>query len=824
MPPSISEKLITGKKLRERGKYKEALELALNIENNEKLTSEERVKWMIFKGDIYTRQGKAEDALEITEQAYQESLQQGNKLQALDALGIKGFSYWLLRDYEKYYELMNEREKLFNSITGATSHELIKRKAALMSGKAGVHVMKNEWDLALKYQQKALRLFEEVDDKINIAVNLYYAGVEYYQLGKLNQALKCEKQVLALKGIHNYSTIRALNFIGEIYRTKGELELALDYYKQALKLAEELDNKPTIIESLNSLGLINYELGELEQSLKFLKKCVTIAEKQKIPYHLVFAFNQLIKIYVAKNSIEEARHYLQCLQDLRNQYKIKIFNQLYRIANAYLLKRSAECNDLDEAERLLRQVTEDDKNTRNLTEIALVYLCEILLNKISKTNSSEILEEIKSITTRLLKISEEQHSYRWLVHTHLLQGKISLVEKDINGARILFSQAQQMAEWHGLSILARKISSEHDLILEDIEKWEELHNTNAPLSERIKFSSMATTLEVLEGNQRLEITELEREDPILLAVMSKTGYMIFTNPFSVEVPFDESRIGEFVTYFNSISGQMYSESLDRAKFGDHTIILKTLDSISFCYLFEGESYAAQLRLNNFCESIKKNPHIKEILNTAIHTGHTINIEDHPKLEILIAENFLSDPQKFQVSHEEDELQKLVKKSRKIRKRKESRKKRISRTFKSEILIEVISLLLYLTSHLLFLAVVHNIPLSGIFPNITDALVYVVLTLYLGIACHLLVLALLVINWQNERIKNKAVNREIIIQIIALILFLTAHFFYLSYVGGISKLEWTGEKYAVFIDIFLFPGFGCQILVIYLIIDDYTKNY
>ncbi|MHA2473455.1 MAG: tetratricopeptide repeat protein, partial [Promethearchaeota archaeon] len=328
MPTSISEKLVTGKKLREKGKYKEALELVLNIEKNERLTSDERVEWMIFKGDIYNRLGKSDDALEITEQAYQESLQQGNKLRALDALGIKSFSYWLLRDYEKFYELINEWENLFNSVAGPSSQELTKRKAALMAGKSGFHFSKAEWDLALKFQQKALRLYMEIDDRINIAFNLYYVAVIFFTLGKLNQALNCLKQLLTLKGIRNYDTIRALNLIGGIYNTKGELDLALDYYKQALGLAEKLDNVPNIIESYYSLGMIYYEKGKLEQAFEFQLKCIKLSEEYKIPYYLMFAFNQLIKIHVANDSMEQARLYLSRMKKLTDNYKIRLYYHL----------------------------------------------------------------------------------------------------------------------------------------------------------------------------------------------------------------------------------------------------------------------------------------------------------------------------------------------------------------------------------------------------------------------------------------------------------------------------------------------------------------
>jgi tetratricopeptide (TPR) repeat protein len=824
LPTSISEKLITGRKLREKGKYQEALELALYLEKDKDQTSEEKVECMIFKGRVYIDLGKSNNALEIAEQVYQVSQEMGNSLKTLDALNIKALTYWQLRNFVKAKDVIIEFEKIFNTITGVKSRELTKRKAWLMAGKAGIHVINGDWEDALQFQLKAVNLHEEIDDKIGMSFNLYYAAIECLLLGNLDQALKCGKKAVALKEIRNKETISSLNILGDIYRTKGELDLAVDYAEQALELAKELDNIPSIIESLYNLGQIFYIRGELEKASKLLKQSILLSDEHQIPSWLMPAFLQLVRTLVDDKSVEEAKKYLQRMQVLRDQHKIITYYHYYRIAKAYILKNSFLVNEVEEAERLLREVTGDKKDFGPTTNIALIYLCEILLSRTSKTDNPEILGEIKSIITRLLEIAEKQHSYRWLVYTLLLQAKLALIEKNIDDARTLFTQAQHMAEWHNLSILARIISGEHDNFLENLEKWEELHKTNTPISERIEFSGMSNLLENMSEKRRIKIPELEPEYPVLLTIMSKTGYIIFTNPFSVEIPFDESRIGEFVSFFNSISSQMYSESLDRAKFGDHTIILRTLDSISFCYLFEGESYIAQLRLNRFCEAIKEDTTIMRMLKTAMQTGQTLIIEDNPELESLIAKNFLSDPQKFQTTHEADEVQKLVKKSRRIRKRFTSRWKRISRTVKSEIMVEVMSLLLYLTSHLLWLAHIGDIKILGIIPGITEVRDYINLTLFLAVGCQLIVLAFLIMNWQNKSIKNKIINKAIIIQIVALILLLTAHFFYLSHQGFLDKLNWTDTKYTFFIDIALFPGFGCQILVIYLIIDDYMKHY
>jgi len=66
------------------------------------------------------------------------------------------------------------------------------------------------------------------------------------------------------------------------------------------------------------------------------------------------------------------------------------------------------------------------------------------------------------------------------------------------------------------------------------------------------------------------------------------------------------------------------------------------------YIFRGESYSAQRKLNNFLESIKENKRFIEILNKSIQTGKQILSREIPDLEELITKSFLSDPKVFQI--------------------------------------------------------------------------------------------------------------------------------------------------------------------------------
>ncbi|MHA1355484.1 MAG: hypothetical protein ACTSR1_09960 [Candidatus Heimdallarchaeota archaeon] len=119
------------------------------------------------------------------------------------------------------------------------------------------------------------------------------------------------------------------------------------------------------------------------------------------------------------------------------------------------------------------------------------------------TGNEEVVEEILPVIDELKSFAEKQESFSTLAETHLLQAKISLVSLNIGEARRYITEAQQIAEKYGLNLLARKISSEHDAILEGLNVWEDFKKNKAPVSERLKFVDLDGYINRIQKKNRL---------------------------------------------------------------------------------------------------------------------------------------------------------------------------------------------------------------------------------------------------------------------------------------------------------------------------------
>jgi hypothetical protein len=273
--------------------------------------------------------------------------------------------------------------------------------------------------------------------------------------------------------------------------------------------------------------------------------------------------------------------------------------------------------------------------------MVLLNLCELLLADLQLTNEVEVLEEIKPLISQLLDLSEKSKSFWILGETYLLQAKLALISLNLEEARKFLTQGQKTAERYGLNLLARKISNEHDVLLKQLELWENFKHSKAPLAERLELARLNNQMKLMTQRRVVLPLEISEEEPILLLIISEGGKPLFSQSFIEDQSFEDHLIGGFLSAFNSFIDEIFSGELDRASFGEHTLLINSITPFFICYIFKGQSYSAQRRLNYFLERITDDKNIWENFERYYQLNQEIQIKDIPALEPLIKEIFVN---------------------------------------------------------------------------------------------------------------------------------------------------------------------------------------
>ncbi|MHA1988433.1 MAG: hypothetical protein ACW98D_17525 [Promethearchaeota archaeon] len=641
IPDLIKEKLKNVKKLFHQGLVFKALDTLKDFEQKIDPTSEDQLYCYILKSNIFHELGQLTKALKFAEKACDFSQDFGNKPFLIDSYIAKAWALLDLGELDTVLNLISKGENLLNKLTTIPKPDIARRESHLKLIRSATLFYKNRnINKALEYGEESLKLSEEHGNYKEIALALEINSRYYFVIGNLEKALENLNRCLKVqRAYRKHDDWKIFKDLGVINGVIGELDLALEYTKQSLALAEEIGNKNYIGQCLNNSSLIYRQKGNLEDALKVLERNLGIWEELDNKMRLIAGLDSLFIVSLDNNYIKQAEQYFLRMKQVNEQVKAKLPDVACRVNEALLLKISSRSLDKERAKRILQQVVEEDVISWEFTERALLHLCDIFLCELQKYNNQEVLIEVKLLINRLTEFAELQHSFRLLAETNLLQGKLALIQMNMGDARQLFTKAERIADEHGLHLLARTISTEHDNLLEQLEKWEYFQKAEAPVSERLKIVEIEKTLEHMMGKNMIEPPDLVEEDPILLIIMSKAGNTFFNHTFIKNWDYGEL-FSSFISAFNTFSSEIFAENIDRIKIGENIIFIKPVEPFVACYVSKGQSYPAIKKLNKFSDSIKNKKEIWDILKKAASSNRELSIKNSTLLEDLVNEIFI----------------------------------------------------------------------------------------------------------------------------------------------------------------------------------------
>ena len=625
---TYSQKFAAVNKLITKGEYEEALQIVEKIEKNKKISNKDQIRCIISKSNILNKLGRYDQALLHSESAFQKSKKKDFPLFTLDATIAKAYSLWRLGKLDESLETISKNEHILLKINQKKSKKISKRKAGLRRIQGVVFHTKGELEEALEYYQESLELYKEVDEKQEISSILNNLGVLCRNKGDLYTALKYYEESLEIyQEIGNKDDIAAsFNNIGNIYRFQGELDQALEFYKDSLKIWEGVGNIQYIALVFTNIAEIYQQKGDFETSYIYLKKGLKLREQIGNKQEIAMSLYYLISESLDADYKDRALRYLDRLKEINNLNENPFLNQLNKVAQAEILKKSTRMRDKAKAQDLLQEVVEDEISDHSLTITALIGLCELLLDELKISCDQDVLTLLQSIVASLLEIAQYQDSHDLLAKTYWFQSQLALVDLELDKAKELLEKAQRIAEEKGLRRLAMHISSDHDALLDQLKQWEEYITKSVSLKDRLEFAQLGELVVRLMKRGEIDIPQILCEEPVMLLILAESGTPLFSKNYLEGSELDGILIGGFLAAIISFSKETFSTegSVERIKHQEYTLLLKPKKPFLFCYVIKGQTYSALQKLEAFTKIISTSTSAWNDLISSIRTSKALN--------------------------------------------------------------------------------------------------------------------------------------------------------------------------------------------------------
>lgn len=521
----------------------------------------------------------------------------------------------------------------------------IPRLASTLKNFGTCYLRTGNLDLALEYYLQSLFIYKGLRNYHEIADLCNNIGIVYKQKGLLDIALNIFDTCLYLyqeKG-NKQKIAYSHNNIGTVYQRKGELSKALEYYLQSLDLKKEFGNNQDIALTTTNIGQIYQFMGDQTKALEYYEQSLTIKNEIGNSLEIIFSLFYLTHISIDMNLLEKARMYLREMQKIEIQAQNKIITQRTDIARTALLLKSNIEEDIIFAEKLLTDIVEGKIIDHNLTILASLNLCYLLIDKLSAEEEHQKYEGIENLVHKIVQNAKDQQSHMLLAEAYWLQSRFALVNEDIKEAQHLLTQAQQISEKWGYKGLAMRISSDHDKLLDQFDKWQGAYNQKISISERVDLAQIEDLVIKLIQRVNIEVPDLDEEIPIQLIILKETGVPMVSVNFYAKKQFKSELLKKLIETINSFLFGRFSEieDIERIKYEDYTIIIRKIGSMFFCYVFKGHSYYSLMKLGRFIEKITITSPVWNTLNNVIDNPRKMSKSIKTMIEGLAKEIFFS---------------------------------------------------------------------------------------------------------------------------------------------------------------------------------------
>jgi CHAT domain-containing protein/tetratricopeptide (TPR) repeat protein len=226
-------------------------------------------------------------------------------------------------------------------------------------------------------------------------------GTQLYRQGSYKRAIDIYKLALEIaeqlgdKGV----TANALRGIGIVHRSQGNYTEALEHYQKSLKISEEISDKVGIASALHSIAIIYYSQGNYTEALERYRRSLRIYEEIGDKLGIARSLNNIGLVHKSQGNYTEALEHYQKSVKITEEIgdKVGISNALTNIGVIHY-SQGNYTEALEQHQKSLK-ITEEIGDKAGISNV----LNNIGIAYFSQGNYTQALEQHQ----KSLKITEE---------------------------------------------------------------------------------------------------------------------------------------------------------------------------------------------------------------------------------------------------------------------------------------------------------------------------------------------------------------------------------------------------------------------------------
>ncbi len=306
-----------------KGEYRKAYDEVNRILSSKSLSDEEQLSIQHIKCQLLRYLGEFESLIEFSQNVQTLAKSLSNTYILIDTMFLEIFAHYRLNKIELVQNLLNKAEGLLPKIK---KKEILFLKSKLHHYRTYACIAEGDFIQAEKHAQEYFQLSNKLDMAEILASAYYILGWVYMHNGDMNRAIDNYKESLRLREELNnnpYDLSHSLFGLGYVYKSIGEPDSALTCLNKSKEIREKIGNKQDIAWTLLNLGDVLFQKKDIKKAQQFYDDALMITQGMNYSFGIIFSLLKLSAVYeiltepqLVLDTLEKALDYAKDLEDV----------------------------------------------------------------------------------------------------------------------------------------------------------------------------------------------------------------------------------------------------------------------------------------------------------------------------------------------------------------------------------------------------------------------------------------------------------------------------------------------------------------------------
>jgi len=316
-----------------------------------------------------------------------------------------GGSYFALGNYELAHKSFITTFKIYEQLGN------LKGVSASYNNLSLIHWAQKDFQSALEYSVKALKISEQLGDNQHIILKLSNQGIYYNKLQRHDDAIASYKRAInnSESALFPKETLVAMRALAQEYLKSKDIAAAKKIIHEALKLSKETTNNLSNEKSTVLLGELLVLEKEYQQAINLYEGVLPYYQKNNLHTLEATLYLLISKAYQAKQDWQKAFLYYQQSAELQNQLNENAQkDSIKNLQLQYEADNKQKEIDLLQAENKLNILKMHSARSRNFIIIALALSAFIIILLAVSRSYSKKEQQRLALYNKEIKANEKQ--------------------------------------------------------------------------------------------------------------------------------------------------------------------------------------------------------------------------------------------------------------------------------------------------------------------------------------------------------------------------------------------------------------------------------